>query len=188
MLHCTQRPSELHTPVAQVAPVAACVVPQVLVVQVLTWQVGGAGQSLGALQATQVPIASQTVPPLSVHFVFSGAGVAPHMLVMHTSTMHAEAWGAQSDAVSQATQTPVALQTVPLLSVHVVPAAAFIVPHAPPVQTAVSHSVFEAGQSAALKQAAQVPLPSHTIPPWSVHAVPPAAFDVPHTPPVQVSV
>jgi hypothetical protein len=139
------------------------------------------------LQATQLPVASHVVPPLSEHIVPFGAGVASHLLLVQTPTMHFDACGVQSDSLLQATQSPAVSQTLPPLSVHDVPEAAFVVPHTFAVQFATLHAVVGVGQSPILLHATQLPWPSHVVPLLSVHAVPSAAFDVPHKLPVHVS-
>ena len=87
-----------------------------------------------------------------------------------------------------ATQAPFASQTVPPLSVQVVPFAAFVVPHALPVHVLVLHSVVWAAQSVAMLHATQLPLPLQIFPPLSLQAVVLLAFVVPQALPVHVLV
>src|ERR1700722_735121 len=90
--HWTHVPAPLHTepPLSlQVVPGEALLVPQVLVLQVLIKHcVAWAGQSVPALHATQVPVASHTLPPLSVQVVPCVAGFGPQQPVLHASTRH----------------------------------------------------------------------------------------------------
>jgi hypothetical protein len=79
-----------------------------------------------------------------------------------------------------ATHVPLPSHTTPLLSVQAVPFAALLVPHvrAVPSHVLTLQSVVGIGQSVGATHATQVPLPSHTLPPLSVHAVPAFAFMV----------
>jgi hypothetical protein len=91
-------------------------------------------------------------------------------------TLQAVACGAQSVAKLQATQAPLPLQTEPPLSVHVVPAGAELVPHAPEVQVFVLHAVVCWAQSVEKLHATQAPVPLQTDPPLSAQGVPALAL------------
>ncbi len=94
VLQATQVPEPLHTepPLSlQEVPGDALLVPHVLAVHVLTRHfVAWAAQSPPTLHATQVPVASQTAPPLSVQAVPCAASFVPQHPVLHESTLHAE--------------------------------------------------------------------------------------------------
>jgi hypothetical protein len=62
-------------------------------------------------------------------------------------------------------QVPLAVQLVPPLSVHAVPAAAKLVPHVLLVHVSSTQAVVCAGQSLGPLHATQLPLPSQTVPP-----------------------
>jgi hypothetical protein len=87
---------------------------------------------------------------------------------------------------SGGTHMPLALQTAPPLSLHAVPLGDRFVTHALPEHVTVAHFVFEAVQSLFTMHAVQVPLPSQTLPPFSLHGAPAEAIIVPHSLAVQV--
>ena len=102
---------------------------------------------------------SQTVPPWSLHVVPSGAFVVPQTSAVHVETMQSDAGVGQSLGIMHATHLPLPSQTAPPLSVHLVSAAAFMVPHAPMAHVAVTHVVLVLGHSAAeLQDAPPVPV------------------------------
>jgi hypothetical protein len=74
-----------------------------------------------------------------------------------------------------ATHVPLPSQTVPPLSVQVVPLAAFMVPHVLPVHVLVLQTVPVAPQSDGWLHWTQLPVPSHTDPPLSLQVAPVAA-------------
>jgi hypothetical protein len=80
---------------------------------------------------------------------------------------------------------PLPSQTTPPPSLQGVPGAAFTVPHALLVHALVLHVVICVGQSLATRHATQVPLPSQTLPPLSLHALREAAFATSQQPPAQ---
>jgi len=90
-----------------------------------------AGPSVGALQATQVPVALQTEPPLSVQVVPGVALPVPQVLEVQVLVLHFEACAGQSVGALQATQVPLPSQTEPPLSVQVVVSGALPVPQQP---------------------------------------------------------
>jgi hypothetical protein len=149
---------------------------QVAATHLLAVQASPEAQSEAVLHPTQVPVAVQTLPLLSVHVVPSVASAVPHTFVVQVLVTHFVAWGGQSLPITQATHLPLPLQTVPLLSVHAVSAAAFESTHAFIVQATVTHLVLGCAQSVAALHATQWPLPSQTVPLLSVHAVPAEAF------------
>jgi hypothetical protein len=69
-----------------------------------------------------------------------------------------------------------------------VPLATGVVPHASAVQVLMAQVVPVAGQSLAIKHATQLPLPSHRVPPWSLHTVPDGIFADTHAFAVQTFV
>jgi hypothetical protein len=144
----------VHDPAPHTVPAAAFDTPQALLVQVLVWQtIVGAGQSLGARQATQVPLPSQSLPPLSVHRAPAVASLTPQVLLVQVLVLQTVPWAGQSLVARQATQVPLPSQTVPPLSIHVVPAVALVVPQQPPVShVSMTHAVVDAAQSAGLVQ------------------------------------
>jgi hypothetical protein len=85
-----------------------------------------------------------------------------------------------------ATHLPLPSHTVPPLSEQVWVAGALVVEQAPPVHTAVEHTVPVDGQSVGERQATHLPMPSQNWPPLSLQPAPIMAFVVPHTPLVQV--
>ncbi len=86
------------------------------------------------------------------------------------------------------THLPLPSQTVPLLSLQVVPLEAGVETHMLPVQATLAHAVVLAVQSPVITQATQVPLPSHTAPPLSVQGASMAAGVVAQQSLVQVLV
>ena len=135
-------------------PGAAGMLPQVWAVgsHELRRQVVVCGaQSLAIKQATQAPLPSHSVPPLSLHGRPGGASTSMHRL---TIGLHKLAWQAvvvvfgQSAGMEQpGTHEPWPSQTVPPLSLQGMPAAALVVPHAPALQLLLWHAVAGAGQS-----------------------------------------
>jgi hypothetical protein len=79
-------------------------------------------------------------------------------------------------------------QTLPPLSVHTVSAGAIVVPQTLPMHVFVRQAVDCAGQSVAFSHPTHAPLPSHTLPMFSVQAAPWGAFVVPQQPIVQMLV
>jgi hypothetical protein len=145
-------------------------------------QIGvGAEQFAFESQPTQVPVALQTVPPLSLQVVPETAFCVPQTLPVHVSVLQAvpvapQSVGPlhcthlleavlqtgveppQSALVLQPTQVPVALQTVPPLSLQVVPWLASLTPHVMLVHVLVWHSVDWAGQSLGDRHPSHMPL------------------------------
>jgi hypothetical protein len=78
----------------------------VAAMQVLFEQTPPPAQSASTLHATQVPLALQTVPPLSVHAVPVAALVVPHVVAAHVLTRQREACAAQSVGAVHSTQAP----------------------------------------------------------------------------------
>ena len=135
---------------------------------------------------TQVPAASQTTPPLSLHVVPLGCIVLEHVFEdVQATTSHAVVLGAQSLVFTHAMQWPPPSQTLPPPSLHVVSAAAFLGMQAPPTHCAVAHLVPVGAQSASCWQATQWPMSSQPWPPLSLHVEPAVTFVVPQTPAVQ---
>jgi hypothetical protein len=66
-------------------------------------------------------------------------------------------WAGQSVGALQPTQWPLPSHTLPLLSLHIVPAAAFMTEHAPLVHSGTAQTVPLAGQSDAIMQLPPVP-------------------------------
>jgi hypothetical protein len=90
---------------AVAVPSAACDVPQVLESHVLVaHSVSAPGHWEAVLQPTHTPFPLQCMPSAAPHWVFSGAGVTPHIPLLHVAVWHASAW--QSAAVSHWAQTP----------------------------------------------------------------------------------
>jgi hypothetical protein len=86
-----------------------------------------------------------------------------------------------------ATHAPVPSQTVPPPSVHVVPLAAFVVPHTLPVHVLLLQTVPVGAQSDAWLHWTQLPVPSHTDPPLSLQGAPVVASFVPQVLAVHVA-
>jgi hypothetical protein len=149
---------------------------QVAATHLLAVQASPVAQSAGVLHPTQAPAAVQTLPLLSMHAVPSDASIIPHTFAVQVLVTHFVGWAEQSLPITQATHLPLPSQTVPLLSVHAVSAAAFESTHAFIVQATVTHLVLGCAQSVAALHATQWPLPSQTVPLLSVHAVPAEAF------------
>jgi hypothetical protein len=121
------------------------------------------GQSVAALQATQLPLPSQTWPPLSEHVAPALALLVPHACEVHVLVLQSVPVAVQSVGALQTTQLPLPSQTWPPLSEHVAPALALVVPHAcMEEQVLVLQSVPVAVQSVGALQATQFPLPSQT--------------------------
>jgi hypothetical protein len=183
-------PSQTMPPLSeQTVPLETLLVPQVCAVasHVFTLHaVVCAGQSVGARHATHLPLPSQTLPPLSVHVVPLVASLVPHLLLVQVSRRHAVLCGAQSVGWAHATHLPLPSQTLPLLSVHVAPAGALLVPQVLLLQVSTTHAVVCPGQSVGWVQPTQLPFPSQTFPPFDEQVVPAATFDVPHVLAVQV--
>jgi hypothetical protein len=125
----------VHDPAAHTVPAAAFDVPQALLVQVLVWQtIVGAGQSLGARQATQVPLPSQTVPPLSLHLVPAVALVVlQHPPASHASITHAVVDAGQSVGLLQVTPPSQELEMPPVPVLELVAMPPLPVAVTPPV-------------------------------------------------------
>jgi hypothetical protein len=81
-----------------------------------------AGQSVSLLQATQLPLPSQTLPPLSVQDVPAAAGVAPQQPAVQLTVTHAVVDAVQSVAAVHA--WPASTHVVPLVVVESPPASA----------------------------------------------------------------
>jgi hypothetical protein len=94
----------------------------------------------------------------------------------------------QSVSKLQATQLPLPSQTEPPLSWHIVPVIVSVVPQVPAVHAFALQAVVGAGQLVASLHATQLPLPSHTVPPWSEHVVPFVAFFAEQHPAVQLAI
>lgn len=95
-----------HTPAAQWVPAhCASVVhaaPFALRVHLFDWQVPPVGQSPSTLHSTQVPLPSQTAPPLSVHVVPLAAFAVPQQPVVHVFVTHEVVCAAHVDAAVHA--------------------------------------------------------------------------------------
>jgi len=118
-------------------PAAALVVMQALFVQVmLLWQTEvGAGQSLCARQATQKPLPSQSLPPVSLHVVPAGAGAVPQQPATHVGMAQAVLDTAQSAGLVQAMPASheAGMPPVPLLELATaLPPVELDAPPAPP--------------------------------------------------------
>jgi hypothetical protein len=167
-----------------VDPALALLVPQVWVEEhvLALHNVPVPAQSVGALQPTQLPFPSQTWPPLSEHVVPALELLVPQVWVEeHVLLLHKVPLAAQSVGALQATQFPLPSQIWPLLSEHVVPAFALLVPHVCVEEhVLLLHNVPVLVQSVGALQATQFPLPSQRWPPLSLHAVPALALLVPH--------
>jgi hypothetical protein len=181
-VHCavTQVPLPSHTvpPLSvHVVPFVAFVEPHVCAVasHLATLQsVVSAGQSLAARHATHVPFPSQTFPPLSVQGAELAAFIVPHAFAVHVFLMHAVSCAAQSVAAVQATHLPLPSQTLPLLSVQVVPALLCDVPQQPWPQVFLMQVVVSTGQS---------PSDWQVVPPSHIGGMPPMP-PIPPIPPV----
>jgi hypothetical protein len=182
-VHCavTQLPLPSHTvpPLSvHVVPFAAFVDPQVCAVAshfAILQSVVSTGQSLAARHATQVPFPSQTLPPLSVQGAELAACMVPHACAVHVLRTHAVCCCAQSVGMVQATHLPFPSQTLPPLSVQVVPALLFNVPQHPWPHVFLTQVVVCAAQS---------PSDWHVVPPSHIAGMPP----MPPIPPVPPSV
>src|ERR1700684_2176181 len=75
---------------------------------------------------------------------------------------------------------PLPLQTLPPLSLHMVPDGASMTPHALFWQVLFAQSVDCAGQSATVLHWTHLPPPSQTLPPLSSHGVPCGALGSSH--------
>jgi hypothetical protein len=95
--------------------------------------------------------------------------VAPHVPPQSTSVSPASL---VPSVQWVATHVPLPSQTTPPPSVHAVPFAALVVPHACAVHAAILQAVVGAGQSVVTMQATHAPVPSQSLPPLSVHATP----------------
>jgi hypothetical protein len=110
-------PWSLHT-----VPLTASFAPQAFAVHVaVTHVVPRDGQSPGALQPTQWPLASQTEPPSSAHEAPTAAFFAPHTFPRQVAIKHLVMSAGQSVAVRHATQLPLPSQTAPPPAMHAVP-------------------------------------------------------------------
>jgi hypothetical protein len=170
-----------------------------------------AAQSVLTLHATQVPVALQTLPPLSVQAAPRLASETPQLPALQVLDLHAVVCAVQSPGTlqpmhvlvvvsqtvgavqsvfaSQATHLPAPSQTLPLLSVHAVPLVASLVPQTLAVQVFVTQAVVWAMQSVGALHATQLPLPSQTLSPVPpVHVVPMAALPATQQPAVHVLV
>jgi hypothetical protein len=83
---------------------------------------------------------------------------------------------------------PAPSQTVPPLSLHVIPFAVSVTTHLLPVQATVAHTVFVGWQSDGTMHCTQVPAPSQSMPLSSSQCVLIAVFDVPQHPLSHVAV
>jgi hypothetical protein len=155
----------------QAVPNGALVVPHVWVVPVhveTLQSVVGFGQSVGILHPMHVPLPSQMFPPLSLQAVPDGAVVVPQALPMQVLGLQAVVGAGQSVGITHATHVPFPSHTLPPLSVHVVPALAFVVPQQPAAHVLVTHAVLWAVQSVATMQASP---PSHPLDPPPLEVV-----------------
>jgi hypothetical protein len=119
---------------------------------------------------TPTPLQPSPVP----QGVPGGLLTMPHTWLVQVAVVHAPE--GQSAAALHATQLPLASQTDPPLSMHFVPADAFVMPHTEAVQVFVRHFVVGSGQSDAVRHATHLPLPSHSVPPWSEQGAPAFAW------------
>jgi hypothetical protein len=87
-------------------------------------------QSAEVLHCTQLPLPSQTEPPLSLQSVPSSASLVPQVPVVHVRVLQRVVVAEQSVGELHWTQVPDALQTWPPLSLHDVPCDAFVKVHA----------------------------------------------------------
>jgi len=127
------------------------------------------GQSLGATHATQAPLPSHTVPPLSVQALDTEFGFVPQAPAVHVFSRHVVGCCAQSEGVMQAMQLPLPSQTAPPASSwHDVPDCAGPIPQQPSVHVAAAHGESGAGQSVA---------DAHVIPPSHVGPAPAPMVD-----------
>lgn len=156
----------------QVVPCVAFAVVHTLPAQETTaHRVGLSVQSAVATHSTHLPLPSHTAPPPLVHKVSGLAFVGAQTPPTQARTAQVVPVTGQSVAWSQATHLPLLSQTVPLLSLQVVPLPTFDVPHTPAVQVACSHSVVGVGQSSATTQPTQAPWPSQRWPPLVLQGV-----------------
>ena len=121
-----------------------------------------------------------------------GAGSTPHVwdAALQAATLHALEGFGQSVAARQATQAPAPSHAFPPPSAQAVPMGAGVVPQvcAAASHAAVLQTVDGSGRkSAAAMHATQAPMPSHALPPFSLHPVPMGAGVVPQHPAWQVS-
>jgi len=199
----THAPAPSHTspPLSEHGvPRVALVLVQLFPVHVGTTQTELAGaQSSVTRHATHWPVASHNVPPVAAQGVRVATGTVPHPAVVHVGALHAAVAAhvvcRPSTQMLSLSQVACAVKTRPLHSAvpvqssstrqsssgsHVSPSASHV---GPPQSTSVSSaSMIPSVQWLAV----HAPLPSHTVPPASEHAVPLAALDVAHTLPSHV--
>ncbi len=137
VLHWTQPVAALQAPL----PGQVCGVPATQVFVALHVLAGvyvaplhaAAAQSVEAPQATQLPAPSQTLPPLSVHAVSSGASAVPQQPAVQVAVRHLVAAAGQSVGLVQAVAVPQeGLPPVPVLLLAVAPPV-LLLAVAPPV-------------------------------------------------------
>jgi hypothetical protein len=135
-----------------------------------------------------LPIPSHTTPLLSVHVTPLPAKVDEHLPPEQAGVAQTVSEAGQSASWRQATHDPLPSQSWPPSSLHIVPAAALLVPQACWVeQVLLWHLVVTAGQSAGIRQPTQLPSPSQTLPPLAAQGVSAAALVVPQQESSQVA-
>ncbi len=94
-------------------------------------------------EGTQVPAPSQTLPPWSVQRVPAMTSIVPHVCVatLHTEGAQVVVLGGQSVSALHPTQLPFPSQSLPPLSVQVVPRGALAMAQQPSVQAATTHAL-----------------------------------------------
>jgi hypothetical protein len=132
-------------------------------------------------------VASQILSRQSVPVVHFKPSAQPRQVGPPQSTSVSSA-SLMLSAQCPAVHDPMPSQTLPVPS-QVVPLAALVEPHLCVVvlHVGVAHRVVDFGQSESLTHVTQLPLPSQTAPPLSVHVVVLGASVVPQQPPVQVA-
>jgi hypothetical protein len=125
--------------------------------QVLTRQISPPGQSACDRHATQWPMPSHSVPPLSEHEVPGAAGAVVQAFDTQAGDAQDVVVSGQSVARRQATQLPAPSQRVPPLLVQASPAATTLVAQQPATHTPTTQSLDGAGQSLTTVQAAAPP-------------------------------
>jgi hypothetical protein len=138
--------------------------------------------------ATQLPLPSQTTPPLSLQAVPLTVFWVPQTSLVHVLDLQTVVCAGQSVAALHWTQVPLPSHVLPPLSVQVVVFGAFMVPHALPLHVSTLQAVVWAGQSMATTQATQLPLPSQTSPLLLVQACSAFLLVVPQQPLSHVAV
>jgi len=116
---------------------------------------------------TQLPLPSQTTPPLSVQAVPVAALVVPQAWAVASQELilHTVVGVGQSVGARQATQLPLPSQSLPPLSVQATPLVASAVPQQSVVQVGVTHAVVGTGQTVAMVAVVHAtPAPPHEGP------------------------